>query len=425
MRASVRPIVLGYVLAAFLAAPFVAYVIIGLRPGGFGPARIGVDLLNVVLPTSITGIGGSSITSVSNRFAATGGYLGIPSLVIVAAYAWRARASRTARLPVVLFVLAVVVELGKTLVVAGHKSFPLPWRLLADLPLLTDTFPWRFAVFTALAAAVIVAIWTARTPGRIYARPFVLPVLAAAAIVPSVWSSAFRELAFWHPPRPAFFAADEYKTCIPRGETVTIFPFGQYGDSLLYQAESHFWFRMASDWLQPLPTPGKKAWASFDDDWVVRQLNGSGEPTPATLLAFAGIHGIGRYLSLARSEYPDARVLRGVARARAVGGVLVSPACGQPPLQKRNLAPYVQALGRQVASGANVGYCLGSSFVEVPQPLLPSGGAAGATRARYVQGQGLTCAAPPAGYVRRGLAGSDLGVPAGTYPLYVRGTNSG
>jgi hypothetical protein len=41
----------------------------------------------------------------------------------------------------------------------------------------------------------------------------------------------------------------------------------------------------------------------------------------------------------------------------------------------------------------------------------------GATIANYIEGMGITCDPPPAGYVRKGFADSD-DVPAGLYPFY-------
>lgn len=96
----------------------------------------------------------------------------------------------------------------------------------------------RFAVYTSLAAAVIVALWTAARSG--WTR-IVLPVLAVAVLVPAFWRPDFRSL----PQRWPFFTQALYKACIPRNESVVVFPYGFRGDSMLWQAESGFWFRMA------------------------------------------------------------------------------------------------------------------------------------------------------------------------------------
>jgi hypothetical protein len=45
---------------------------------------------------------------------------------------------------------------------------------------------------------------------------------------------------------------------------------------------------------------------------------------------------------------------------------------------------------------------------------------AGATPANFVEGLGLTCSGPPAGYVRRGFASAEQRVIGGIYAYYVR-----
>jgi hypothetical protein len=46
----------------------------------------------------------------------------------------------------------------------------------------------------------------------------------------------------------------------------------------------------------------------------------------------------------------------------------------------------------------------------------------GAVPANFVQGQGITCSPPPAGYVQKGFAGDAQQVPSFLYPYYVPGS---
>jgi hypothetical protein len=66
-----------------------------------------------------------------------------------------------------------------------------------------------------------------------------------------------------------------------------------------------------------------------------------------------------------------------------------------------------------------IGYCLGDQFIQLDydQPALDPR-YKGAVYANFVAGKGLTCAPPPPGYKRRGLAPLGLGVPPGIYPYY-------
>ena len=61
---------------------------------------------------------------------------------------------------------------------------------LVRLPLFDNVLPVRFAAYTSLAAAVIVALWTAPAPRTGAAG--VLPALAVAALVPAVWHADYR-----------------------------------------------------------------------------------------------------------------------------------------------------------------------------------------------------------------------------------------
>lgn len=69
--------------------------------------------------------------------------------------------------------------------------------------------------------------------------------------------------------------------------------------------------------------------------------------------------------------------------------------------------------------GIQAGYCLKGQFLQLDFNQARSDPRyRGATFAKFVAGQGLTCAQPPPGYVRRGFATSNLGVPPGIYPYY-------
>jgi hypothetical protein len=69
--------------------------------------------------------------------------------------------------------------------------------------------------------------------------------------------------------------------------------------------------------------------------------------------------------------------------------------------------------------GIHAGYCLRGQFLQLEYNQARSDPRyKGATFANFIAGQGLTCAQPPPGYVRHGLATSDLGVPPGVYPYY-------
>src|SRR5262249_34097056 len=151
-----------------------------------------------------------------------------------------------------------VLILGTGLVVRGGTYRALPWEYAARLPLLNNVLPSRLSLYAALIASVAVALWTASR--RDWAR-WARPALAVLAVVPDVTNP------FWtvHPERWAFFTSKTYKICFPKNENVAIFPFGQWDDSTLWQAESGFYFRIPEGYLAPAP-PAK----NFNSDPLIR-----------------------------------------------------------------------------------------------------------------------------------------------------------
>jgi len=182
-----------------------------------------------------------------------------------------------------------------------------------------NVLPVRFSLFTALLAAVIVALWTARTRGVL---AIALPALAMLVLMPGFWRADYRTT----PERWPFFTQGIYKICFPRNENVMVFPYGFMGSSMLWQAESGFWFRMAGGYLQPKP-PGY-----YLREPVVQELTYTYDiPSPKELLSFARDKHVSRVLSVA--NYTQLReAMASFGPTQFLGGIEVSPACGNPPL---------------------------------------------------------------------------------------------
>ncbi|HEY3920501.1 MAG TPA: hypothetical protein VGL76_00135, partial [Gaiellaceae bacterium] len=240
IRSGVVYVLGGYGVAAVVGAPLLVYVVKGFNSQSINlPKYFDTALLNFVVPTQLLAMTSGHLNGISSHFPGglveRDGYIGIPALVIVAWFAVARRRSPGARFLLAAFVVAVVASLGTAVYVKGHPLFSLPGKWIARLPLFDNTLPERFSIYTALAIAVIVALWTrGRSPW--YALPVVS--LAVVAILPAAWNNNYRDL----PERWPFFTQALYKICIPRGENVAIFPYGVDGYSTLWQAETGFYF---------------------------------------------------------------------------------------------------------------------------------------------------------------------------------------
>ncbi len=96
----------------------------------------------------------------------------------------------------------------------------------------------------------------------------------------------------------------------------------------------------------------------------------------------------------------------------SVGRITRAPAARWVPTPVKSLRP----VG---LPGIRYGYCRDGTFVSMAfrQPDWDAS-VRGAGIASFVAEVGLTCAAPPPGYRRRGFAPAGLGVPPGVYPYY-------
>ncbi len=414
-----RETLAGYGIAAVLASPLLVFVLLRIPHGSYTAAESSAtDLANVVLPTRTNGLAGSLFMHVRAHFndAESGLYLGLPTLMIIALLAWRRWAHRPTRVLLVLTLLAGALAFGTAIWVDGHRLMPFVGALARELPFVENVrFP-RFSAYASLGAGIGVALWISQTRGRVFTRPYVLPLLAVGFLVPNV--STVSRLTT---PDPApFLTTHEARTCLT-GETLAMFPYGAQGDSMLWQATSNFRFRLAGGYLYPV-IRGAPEISSFDSDPDARVLNFYNDryaPGAKRLLAFAARHRVDRFVLAADYPYPGTAIMRAVAPIQATGGLLIAPACGSPPLTRRDLRAYTSLADEQDASQKTLGWCLDGNYYEIPEGDVPIGLLTGAGPASYVEGRGIACTIPP-GYVRHGLTPASLGVPADVYPYYVR-----
>jgi len=324
----VLPLAAAYALAAALMSPLLYYVLssTGSKPPP-GLEDWVADAVNFVVPTRLVLLGNDWSHRIATHFPTNdverGAYLGLPVLVIVALFAARRLRDPAGRFLLAAFVLSAVASLGSWLTVNGHRVVTFPWSHVAYLPLLENTMFVRLSLFTALAAAVIVALWTA-SRGPPASIRCACAVFAVLAVLPDptldVWARSTRT--------PPLFTSGRYKACLREHENAIVFPFGPRGDSLIWQAESDFWFRLAGGYISP------KVPDSFLHPAAVAHVTTADNPAEVTL---AGVLELARQKSVtailvdARRSEPWRTLFRKVSRPEAVGGVLIYRVGGSLP----------------------------------------------------------------------------------------------
>jgi hypothetical protein len=261
LLSAVPRLLVAYAIAAVLASPFLYYALTSVRVSGFQtPSDFVADLLNVIVPTHVEAAGAGRLHDLSKRFPGNyteqGAFIGLPVLAIVVLFARRCWSSAFGRFLLAGLALTLVASLGPELTVGGrrvapiptpfgHETVTLPGMGTKFLPLFDNALPVRFALYTALAVAMIVAVWMASRPAG-DALVWLLPALAILILVPNpaanIWSTTYTI--------PPFFTDARYRTCLAPNENVLPQPVRAGGPEMLWQAVDGFRFRLAGGRLQ-------------------------------------------------------------------------------------------------------------------------------------------------------------------------------
>lgn len=240
------PLILG---AAYLAltSPHAAL--------SYPPASYSIDLANTVVPTPLSLFGTAGVArGVTQHFVGNigeqDGYLGLPALVLVV-LATRACWRQGTWLAASLFVGVLLLSLGPMLYVGGHPLLGLPFAT-TRLPLLGDMLPARLSLFTALLAAILVAVWLANERRRwprlgagALVLAFLLPNFVLSGRVAHAWAHAQIASFSTAEPPTGFVAQPGWTRLIRPGETILVLPTGDRTASLYWQAEGNMRFRLA------------------------------------------------------------------------------------------------------------------------------------------------------------------------------------
>ncbi len=315
----VKPILVAGMAAAIVTSAVIYYELRGTVRFGASIGDIdGGDALGFPVPPNLIRLGSTSFAALAKASNSSGSdaeavtYVGLPLALIVVRYTitrWRLASTRilTAMLAVV-----VVLLLGSRLHIAGHPTISLPWKLL-DHWLLRDVIPLRLAVYMFLIVAVIAAMWLGQPRTRGWA---VAKWAVAAASIAFLLPNTSGGLWLNRQHNPAFFTTHQYRTVLTRGETVLVLPFGQLGNSMLWQAETGMWFRMAGGYISPVYP------ADYEKDPLFPALFRHARPDPLKLRSFLARRRVGAVIVDPKTpeRWPKALAALGLER-RSLGGI--------------------------------------------------------------------------------------------------------
>jgi hypothetical protein len=337
IEALAAPVSLAYLGMAAVISPWLYYMFADFR---HTPLRSSnehaADLLSMVIPTQTIELGDMSdlLRTLSSRFTSNifenGSYFGIPLLTIAVWFAvnyWRTLAGKVLTL---MLAVTIVMGMGPWLHVAGTEVIVLLWRLVKYVPLLDQALPIRISLYTSLILAVAAAMWFSTMHLWPWTRVAVACVVLASVLPnPSAhfWCKDLNSMV-----APPFFSDGLYRRYLVKDETVVVPPYdwGAGSDSMLWQAETGMYFRLATGYLPFAPE------GFFDWPIVTSSLqNVSLADVADQWMAFAA-HGVNVVLVADRPQSLQLKQMLGTLKVSPlkVGGVLLYR------IRAETLAPY-------------------------------------------------------------------------------------
>jgi hypothetical protein len=305
---AIAPTAGAYLVAAVLASPLL-YTMFTRTPIvkaihfatiGYG-ARSGNDFLRYVTPGRYTNHWGLFVL----RWGDNPWYLGIPLIVVVILFAITERRRRVTWALFTGLVLILALSLGDLISVFGAQI--MPWRLVAALPVLNVAQPGRLVTYFYLLIAVLVARWLTRRPWPAPApspyppsspqwRPtprqrrslhplrWLIVILAGVTILPAFSTDVWAQRV----PEPVFLSSGDYRHVLTRGEIVWVVE--NHADrQLVWQAETHFYFRLAGGFFGGTPSGVRNA--RLEERLAIGEIDPA--DTIADIRNFLAVHRVG------------------------------------------------------------------------------------------------------------------------------------
>jgi hypothetical protein len=260
--------VLSSILALIILSPFIYYLIKGysgvpkvVNP----PIGYSSDLLNYIIPTKITFLGGHLFENVSKNFTGNaseqGAYLSIPLILFIAGYGifnWRKWYTKVL---VIMAALIGLASLGPKLQINGKiEPLTLPWSIATHLPVLRSMLPTRFPMYIFLIAAIMLGLWLSNKSKAakdkkkqsktkfIIASKYGLVVLVIVLLLPATSNY------FWaNPNTPPLFTPKLTKEYIGLNKNILILPLSDGADPEFWQVTSNMEFKTTDGYLGFVP----------------------------------------------------------------------------------------------------------------------------------------------------------------------------
>jgi hypothetical protein len=327
---SITLISVSYLFAAVLLSPFLYYLLLQRDFRIFNsPATYSADVLNFVLPTPLTLVGGHLFLPLTTRFmgnlAENGAYLGPGLIAAIVFFARSGADGRARKVLIVGMLLVAVIALGPNLHILGSTAIPLPWTLFEKLPLIEQALPGRVVMFLFLIGAVMLTYYLSETEVPLWRRV----IVGVASVVfilprfPCVTTAA---------DIPRFFTPGTFERYLSPNEIVLTLPAGVRDDGLLWQVSADMYFRLLCPRVGSIPQ-AFTGWSIIGDLYAQHV----GRHFVEDLTRFLNVNSV-RVIVLDEKKDQPWRQIFAVAgwSATEVGGVLIYRVPSVKPLDSQS-----------------------------------------------------------------------------------------
>jgi len=244
---------IAVVVSMLVLSPALYYMVVGAKdlPTVINsPEVFSADLINVLVPNPTIWIGGEAFKWIGSKFTGNyseqGAYIGVGLCVILIFAILKDFHQRWSKPLLVMLALTSIFSLGPVLWIAGQNTgIPLPWTIFTKVPIIRHALPTRFTVYSSLSIAIYIGMWLSSAGDKKKASIRYLTVAVSfLLLLPNpVWFK-FGDVA-----TPKIFSNQEAQRVFGKSANVVVLPYGQLGNSLLWQLESGMAYRMAGGYV--------------------------------------------------------------------------------------------------------------------------------------------------------------------------------
>jgi hypothetical protein len=187
----VKSLFFAYLICLILLSPYLFYFFIDTsRNFQQNNIKNAIDLANLFTPSPTIWLGGGYFLKVYRSFLTSvpgsGGYIGIPLLIIIFLFIKESYRSTLGKILITGLIVTLIASIGPFLHLVGKPVLPTPWLLVSHLPIFRAIMPCRNFIFFILALSILTSCWLAHTKLNRVLK-YILVIISIIFLLPNLY----------------------------------------------------------------------------------------------------------------------------------------------------------------------------------------------------------------------------------------------